>query len=67
MLLPFLFIIWLIVHFLYCYDYFVKIIENDEYRTFTHFLTFVGFIMWLVAIIIVNKSLYDLFVETITF
>lgn len=63
MLLPLLFIVWLVAHWIYCFDYFVKMIENEEHRTFTHFITFIGFMMWFIAILLVNKSMLDLFFE----
>lgn len=63
MLIPFLFIIWLVVLWLYSFYFFYWMIEDPDKRTFTNFIVFVWLAMWFISIILVNKSLFNLFSE----
>ena len=64
MLIPFLFLVWLVVNWVVAFSYFYKMLEEETERTFKNFILFVWLVMWFVSIIIVNKSLYDLFMDT---
>jgi len=63
MLIPFLFILWLLTNWLLAFEYYKKMLDDKEERNLTNFFMFLWTCMWFISIIIVNKSLYDLFIE----
>lgn len=63
MLIPFLFILWLLTNWLLAFEYYKKMLNDKEERNLTNFFMFLWTCMWFISIIIVNKSLYDLFIE----
>ena len=63
MLIPFLFILWLLTNWLLAFEYYKKMLDDKEERNLTNFFMFLWTCIWFISIIIVNKSLYDLFIE----
>ncbi len=63
MLIPFLFILWLFTNWILAFEYYKKMLDDKDERNLTNFFMFLWTCMWFISIIIVNKSLYDLFIE----
>lgn len=63
MLIPFLFLISLIIHWLLTFQVFVWILENKENRDFQNLVILIALLMWFVSILIVNKSILELITE----
>lgn len=63
MLIPFLFIISLVIHWLICFEVFVSILEDKKYRDFQTLIIFISLMIWFISILIVNKSMLNLLTE----